>query len=94
MAYTMTMKAPVGPPICTRLPPKTETISPPIIAVIRPFSGLTPEAIAKAIARGNATIPTIMLAKISLLICCLLIPERRREKNYGVNSFCFILLIR
>ncbi len=29
------------------------------MAVIRPFSGLTPDAIPKAIASGNATIPTI-----------------------------------
>jgi hypothetical protein len=28
-------------------------------AVINPFSGETPDAIAKAIARGRATIPTI-----------------------------------
>ena len=35
--YTMTINAPVGPPICTLLPPRKETMNPPIIAVINPF---------------------------------------------------------
>ena len=60
--YTTTINAPVGPPICTLLPPKKETINPAIIAVINPCSGLTPEAIPKAIAKGKATIPTIIPA--------------------------------
>ena len=60
--YTMTIKAPVGPPICTELPPKSETMNPPITAVISPFSGLTPEAIPNAMAKGRATIPTMMPA--------------------------------
>ncbi len=59
------MNAPVEPPILTLLPPKNEIINPAIIAVIRPFSGLTPEATAKAMASGNATIPTTMPDKIS-----------------------------
>ena len=63
----MTMKAPVGPPICTLLPPKSETIKPPTIAVIIPFSGDTPEAIPKAMASGNATIPTIIPAMRSAI---------------------------
>src|SRR5699024_6538639 len=54
----ITIKAPVGPAICTRLPPNTETTSPAMIAVYNPCSGLTPEAIAKAMASGRATIPT------------------------------------
>ena len=33
-----------------------------MMAVIKPFSGLTPEAIPKAIARGKATMPTMMPA--------------------------------
>jgi|GEM_PF-1387406 len=45
------MKAPVGPPICTLLPPKTEIMNPAITAVIIPFSGETPDAIAKAMAK-------------------------------------------
>ena len=59
MPYTMTMKAPVGPPICTLLPPKNEMMNPAITAVIIPFSGETPDAMANAMASGNATIPTI-----------------------------------
>jgi len=56
--YTITTKAPVGPPICTRLPPSTDTRKPAMIAVKRPLSGDTPEAIANAIAKGMATTPT------------------------------------
>ena len=55
---TITMKAPVGPPICTELPPKADTMNPPIIAVISPIVGLTPDAMPKAMANGRATIPT------------------------------------
>ena len=55
----MTANAPVGPPICTRLPPKTEIQKPATTAVKRPRSGLTPLAIANAIAKGRATMPTI-----------------------------------
>jgi len=40
-------------------------INPATIAVIIPFSGETPEATAKAIASGRATIPTIIPAIIS-----------------------------
>ena len=52
----MTINAPVGPPICTLLPPKNEMINPATMAVMMPFSGLTPEAIPKAMASGRATI--------------------------------------
>ena len=58
----MTMKAPVGPPICTRLPPSSETTNPAITAVMIPFSGETPEAMPKAMASGRATMPTMMPA--------------------------------
>lgn len=56
----MTTKAPVGPPIRTRLPPNKETVKPTTIAVTRPLPGSTPEATAKAIAEGIATIATLM----------------------------------
>lgn len=46
------------PPICTRLPPSSETTNPATTAVMIPFSGDTPEAIPKAIANGRATMPT------------------------------------
>ena len=36
----MTMKAPVGPPICTLLPPSNEMRKPATMAVMIPFSGL------------------------------------------------------
>ena len=55
----MTMNAPAGPPICTCEPPGAEIRKPAMIAVNRPCSGLTPEAIANAIASGSATTPTV-----------------------------------
>ena len=59
---TTTMNAPVGPPICTRLPPSREIRNPPTIAVIRPFAGLAPDAMAMAKLNGMATIATVMPA--------------------------------
>ena len=56
------MKAPAGPPICTREPPSAEMMKPAMMAVKMPASGLTPEAIANAIASGSATTPTVMPA--------------------------------
>lgn len=59
MPYTMTMKAPAGPPICTCEPPNSAIRKPAMIAVNKPDSGGTPEAMAKAMASGKATIPTV-----------------------------------
>jgi len=64
----MTTNAPVGPPIWTREPPRAETRNPAMMAVNSPRSGLTPLAIANAMASGSATIPTMM-------------PAPRSEKN-------------
>ena len=64
------MKAPVGPPICTELPPRAETMSPPRTAVMSPTSGDTPLAIANAMAIGRATIPTMSPAKRSRVRPC------------------------
>ena len=64
--YTMTTNAPVGPPIWTRLPPSAEMRNPATTAVTRPFSGATPEAMAKASASGMATMPTTTPAWRSL----------------------------
>lgn len=61
----MTIKAPVGPPICTLLPPKAEMINPAIMAVTRPSVGPTPEDIPKAMASGMAITATIQPAKAS-----------------------------
>jgi hypothetical protein len=57
--------APVGPPICTRLPPKAEIKNPPMIAVQSPCVGVTPDAIPNPIASGNATIATVIPASKS-----------------------------
>ena len=59
------MKAPVGPPICTRLPPSAEIMKPAMIAVVSPVAGLAPEAIAMAIDSGSATSATVTPAKAS-----------------------------
>ncbi len=53
------MNAPVGPPICTRDPPSAEMTRPATIAVTIPAAGLMPLAIAKAIASGRASTPTV-----------------------------------
>jgi len=62
-------------------------MNPAINAVKRPFSGETPEAIAKAIASGIATIPVIIPANISLKSCSFEIPSSKTTNNFGVNSF-------
>ena len=86
----MTTKAPVGPPICTRLPPNTEIKKPAIMAVNNPFSGDKPEAMAKAIARGIATIPTITPAMESEKNCFLVYPFKV-VNNFGYNIKLSIL---
>ena len=67
MPYTMTMNAPVGPPICTRDPPRAEMMKPAMIAVKMPASGFAPEAMAKAMAKGRAMMPTVMPAMMSVV---------------------------
>ncbi len=59
------MKAPVGPPICTFEPPSSAIRKPATIAVQMPAVGDMPEAIAKAIASGSASTPTVMPAERS-----------------------------
>jgi len=61
----MTMKAPVGPPICTREPPRAAMMKPATMAVQMPAAGSTPEAMAKAMARGRARTPTVRPADTS-----------------------------
>ena len=46
---TMVANAAVGPEMFTRLPPKSEMKKPAKMAVYKPCSGLTPDAIASAI---------------------------------------------
>ena len=46
------MKAPVGPPMATRVPPRAEMMKPAITAVKMPACGGTPEAIARLHAAG------------------------------------------
>ena len=59
------MNAPVGPPMLTRVPPSAEMMKPAMTAVKMPASGLTPEAMANAMASGSATMPTVMPATVS-----------------------------
>ena len=66
MPYTITMKAPAGPPICTLLPPKRAIRKPAMMAVKMPVCGVSPLAMAKAMASGSATIPTVIPAVTSL----------------------------
>ena len=68
----MTMKAPAGPPICTVEPPSAEIRKPAMMAVKMPASGLTPEAMAKAMASGSATMPTVRPAPKSRANCAAL----------------------
>ena len=56
---TMVANAAVGPEMLTLLPPRKEITKPATMAVYRPFSGDTPEAIASAMERGSAMIATI-----------------------------------
>ena len=85
-------KAAVGPPIWTLLPPKKDITNPANIAVISPFSGDTPEAIASAIDNGNAIIATIIPDIISLVICCLVISLFLIiEKNLGIIINHFLI---
>ena len=65
MPKIITMKAPVGPPICTREPPRADTTKPPMMAVRMPCEGDTPEAMPKAMASGRATMPTMRPAMAS-----------------------------
>src|SRR3984885_15651440 len=64
---TTTTNAPVGPPICVEDPPKAEITKPATIAQYRPDCGGIPEAMAKAIAKGSATSPTVMPARRSAM---------------------------
>ena len=70
MPATMTMNAPVGPPICTLLPPKSEMARPATMAVMMPFSGDTPLAMPNAMASGRATMPTMTPAMRSATKVC------------------------
>ncbi len=74
MPDRMAMKAPVGPAIWTRVPPNSETARPLTMAVYSPCSGRAPDAIAKAIASGSATTPTIAPATM-------LLPQEPRANN-------------
>ena len=59
------MNAPVGPPICTLLPPSAEIRNPATIAVTSPASGGAPEAMAIAMLSGIATSATLIPANRS-----------------------------
>ena len=61
------MNAPVGPPMETFVPPRGEMMNPAMTAVKIPACGGTPDAMAKAIASGTATTPTVAPAIRSAL---------------------------
>ena len=69
MIDSTAMNAPVGPDICTRVPPKIAVKRPATMAVYRPCSGRAPDAMAKAMPSGKATTPTTIPASKLLRIC-------------------------
>ena len=71
MPATMVANAAVGPEICTREPPRNAIRKPATIAVYKPCSGPTPDAIASAIESGNATMATTMPDTMSRGSCSL-----------------------
>ncbi len=61
---------PGGPANAHRKPPNAEMMKPPMTAVKMPAWGVAPEAMAKAIASGRATIPTVNPAMTSAAKSC------------------------
>ena len=55
-----------------------------------PFSGETPEAMAKAMAKGRATMPTINPESMSFVMVSLEMPSFKRENNLGINSLSIL----
>ena len=86
----MMMKAPVGPPICTLLPPSAEMTKPATMAVMIPFSGVTPDAIPNAMAKGRATMPTMMPAMTSAMKVLRLYLRRQCSKRGLKSNVCTI----
>ena len=62
---TRNVIAAAGPETWSRQPPKSATTIPPTMAVTRPTSGLTPEALAMASDSGKATSATAIPASAS-----------------------------
>lgn len=58
------------------------------MAVKRPCSGLTPDAIANGMARGKATIPTVVPAAKSEKNCFQEYPSRKIAKIFGSKRVC------
>jgi len=77
------MKAPAGPPIWYRLPPRAETKKPPMTAAYKPRSGETPEATAIAIDNGKATIATVNAASMSFRKQPRSYPSASTVANFG-----------
>lgn len=69
MMESTATKAPVGPDICVRVPPNIDVNNAATMAVYSPCSGRAPEAMAKAMANGRATMPTTTPASTLLRIC-------------------------
>src|SRR6202165_3026353 len=83
---TTTTNAPVGPPICVEDPPNAEITKPAMIAQYSPAWGGTAEAMANAIASGNATSPTVTPARASVANFLRLYPLSKRI-DLGSHSF-------
>ena len=71
MPATIVANAAVGPEICTRLPPRNAIRKPAMMAVYKPASGPTPDAMASAMESGRATTATTMPETMSLGSCFL-----------------------
>lgn len=80
---TSTMNAPAGPPICARLPPRRDTIAPPMMAAYSPRSGPTPDATAIAMDSGRATTATVTPAPTSARKSGQPYPSRSTAISFG-----------
>ena len=68
-------------------------IKPAIMAVMMPFSGVTPLAMPNAMASGSATIPTIIPAMRSFMNTSRLYPLKLSiNEGFKPNPFIVILL--
>ena len=83
MPDTTTTNAPVGPPICTREPPRAEIVKPAMAPQYRPVCGGSPEAMANAIASGRATRPTVTPAMRSAASNRGEYPSRQHSTSLG-----------
>ena len=66
-------------------------MNPEMMAVMMPFSGVTPEAMPNAMASGRATIPTMMPAMMSAVrVCRLYVLRDVRSCGFRLNVFILL----